>query len=142
MINERVGLARWLAIFGGISGCALVMDLNGQNIQFNAADLLGLFSGVFWALGSVTVRRFNKINFLHVTFLQYLFGGIMAVGAVFYVGDSTGNSNTCIWEIQSSNVDSSSITSSFLEISNRFIVDTSSSDYTGAYDVSQIIQNA
>tara|TARA_Y100001980_G_C14554844_1_gene342210 strand:+ start:315 stop:2327 length:2013 start_codon:yes stop_codon:yes gene_type:complete len=57
----------------------------------------------------------------------------------FYVGDSTGNSNTCIWEIQSSNVDSSSITSSFLEISNRFIVDTSSSDYTGAYDVSQII---
>ena len=68
VINERVGLARWLAIFGGISGCALVMDLNGQTIQFKAADLLGLFSGIFWALGSVTVRRFNKTNFLHVTF--------------------------------------------------------------------------
>jgi len=89
VINERVGLARWLAIFGGIFGCALVMDLNGQTIHFNTADLLGLFSGIFWALGSVTVRRFNKINFLHVTFLQYLFGGVMAVGAVIYIGDST-----------------------------------------------------
>ena len=45
VINERVGLARWLAIFGGIFGCALVMDLNDQKIHFNAADLLGLF---FW----------------------------------------------------------------------------------------------
>ena len=68
VINERVGLARWFAILGGISGCALVMDLNSRSIHFNQADLLGLFSGVFWALGSVTVRRFNKINFLHVTF--------------------------------------------------------------------------
>ncbi|MFL2845666.1 MAG: EamA family transporter [Candidatus Puniceispirillaceae bacterium] len=48
VINERVGLARWLAIFGGISGCGLVMDLNGETIHFNAADLLGLFSGIFW----------------------------------------------------------------------------------------------
>ena len=89
VINERVGLARWFAIFGGISGCALVMDLNGQTIQLNAADLLGLFSGIFWALGSVVVRRFNKINFLHVTFLQYLFGGFMVIGAVLYIGDPT-----------------------------------------------------
>ena len=89
VINERVGLARWLAIFGGIFGCALIMDLKGQTIQFNAADLLGLFSGVFWALGSVTVRRFNKTNFLHVTFLQYLFGGFMVFGAVLYIGDPT-----------------------------------------------------
>ena len=89
VIKERVGLARWLAIFGGISGCALVMDLNNQKIYFNAADLLGLFSGIFWALGSVTVRRFNKTNFLHVTFLQYLFGGFMAFGAVLYIGNPT-----------------------------------------------------
>ena len=87
VINERVGLARWFAIFGGISGCALVMDLNSQSIHFNQADLLGLFSGIFWALGSVTVRRFNKINFLHVTFLQYLLGGFMAFGAVLYIGN-------------------------------------------------------
>ena len=89
VINERVGFARWLAIFGGISGCTLVMNLNGQSIHFDTADLLGLFSGIFWALGSVTVRRFNKTNFLHVTFLQYLFGGFMAVGAVLYFGDPT-----------------------------------------------------
>ncbi|MDC3234844.1 DMT family transporter [Candidatus Puniceispirillum sp.] len=89
VIKERVGLARWLAIFGGIAGCALVMDVNGQTIHFNAADLLGLFSGIFWALGSVAVRRFNKINFLHVTFLQYLFGGFMVLGAVLYIGDPT-----------------------------------------------------
>ena len=89
VINERVGLARWFAIFGGISGCGLVMDLNNQAIHFNQADLLGLFSGIFWALGSVTVRRFNKINFLHVTFLQYLLGGIMAFGAVLYIGNPT-----------------------------------------------------
>ena len=29
------------------------MDLNSQSIHFNQADLLGLFSGIFWALGSV-----------------------------------------------------------------------------------------
>ena len=87
VINEKFVLARWLAIFGGISGCALVMEFNGQSIHFNQADLLGLFSGIFWALGSVTVRRFHKINFLHVTFLQYLFGGLMVVGAVLYIGD-------------------------------------------------------
>ena len=51
VINERVGLARWFAIFGGISGCALVMNLNSQSINFNQADLLGLFSGIFLGSG-------------------------------------------------------------------------------------------
>jgi len=56
----------------------------------------------------------------------------------FFVGDSTGGSNTGIFTIKDSNPSLyPDISASFIEISNRFISATSSSDYTGAYDVSE-----
>jgi drug/metabolite transporter (DMT)-like permease len=38
-------------------------------------------------LGSVMIRRYDGLNFVHVSFLQYLFGGIMALIAAIYLGD-------------------------------------------------------
>ena len=89
ILNERTGWARWVAIIGALLGCVLVMNVNGNEIHFEPADLLGLLSGLFWALGSVAVRYYRGMNFIHVTFLQYLFGGFLALVAAFYQGDPT-----------------------------------------------------
>ena len=80
---------RWLAIAGGIAGCLLVMGVNPLAFGYDSADLLGLISGLAWAAGSVVIRRYPNANFLHITFIQYLVGGLLAGGSAFFVGDAT-----------------------------------------------------
>ena len=88
VLRERAGWGRWLAIAAALVGCALVTGVNRDELRFDPADLLGLLSGLFWALGSVMIRRYDGLNFVHVSFLQYLSGGIMALLAALYLGDS------------------------------------------------------
>jgi drug/metabolite transporter (DMT)-like permease len=87
VLRERAGWGRWLAIAAALVGCALVTGVNRDELRLDPADLLGLLSGLFWALGSVMIRRYDGLNFVHVSFLQYLFGGIMALLAALYLGD-------------------------------------------------------
>lgn len=87
VLRERAGWGRWLAIAAALVGCALVTGVSRDELRFNPADLFGLLSGLFWALGSVMIRRYDGLNFVHVSFLQYLFGGIMALLAALYLGD-------------------------------------------------------
>ena len=87
VLRERAGWGRWLAIAAALVGCALVTGVNRDELRFDPADLLGLLSGLFWALGSVMIRRYDGLNFATVSFLQYLFGGIMALLAALYLGD-------------------------------------------------------
>ena len=87
VLRERAGWGRWLAIAAALVGCALVTGVNRDELRFDPADLLGLLSGLFWALGSVMIRRYDGLNFVHVSFLQYLTGGIMALLAALYFGD-------------------------------------------------------
>jgi drug/metabolite transporter (DMT)-like permease len=87
VLRERAGWGRWLAIAAALVGCALVTGVNRDELRFDPADLLGLLSGLFWALGSVMIRRYDGLNFVHVSFLQYLTGGIMALLAALYLGD-------------------------------------------------------
>ncbi len=87
VLRERAGWGRWLAIAAALVGCALVTGVNRDELRFDPADLLGLLSGLFWALGSVMIRRYDGLNFVNVSFLQYLFGGIMALLAALYLGD-------------------------------------------------------
>ena len=87
VLRERAGWGRWLAIAAALVGCALVTGVNRDELRFDPADLLGLLSGLFWALGSVMIRRYDGLNFVHVSFLQYLSGGIMALLAALYLGD-------------------------------------------------------
>ena len=86
-LSERVGLGRWLAIAGGSLGCLLVMRVNPLSFGYDKADLLGLLAGIAWALGSVVIRRFPNTNFLHITFMQYSVGGLLAGTAAFVMGD-------------------------------------------------------
>jgi drug/metabolite transporter (DMT)-like permease len=87
VLRERAGWGRWLAIAAALVGCALVTGVNRDELRFDPADLLGLLSGLFWALGSVMIRRYDGLNFATVSFLQYLSGGIMALLAALYLGD-------------------------------------------------------
>ena len=87
VLRERAGWGRWLAIAAALVGCARVTGVSRDELRFDPADLLGLLSGLFWALGSVMIRRYDGLNFVHVSFLQYLFGGIMALLAALYLGD-------------------------------------------------------
>lgn len=99
VLRERAGWGRWLAIAAALMGCALVTGVSRDELRFDPADLLGLLSGVFWALGSVIIRRYNGLNFVHVSFLQYLFGGIMALLAALYLGDPIPQHNALLQAI-------------------------------------------
>lgn len=87
VLRERVGWSRWLAIFAALCGCVLVTGISPDQLTFDPADLLGLLSGLFWALGSVMIRRYDGVNFIHVSFLQYLCGAGLALIAAIYLGD-------------------------------------------------------
>ena len=88
LLSERFGFGRWLAIVGGVTGCLLVMRVNPLAFGYDNADLLGLIAGMAWAAGSVVIRRYPKADFLHITFMQYLIGGLLAGGAALVMGDA------------------------------------------------------
>ena len=88
LLSERFGFGRWLAIVGGVSGCLLVMRVNPLAFGHDNADLLGLIAGMAWAAGSVVIRRYPKADFLHITFMQYLTGGLLAGVAAIVMGDA------------------------------------------------------
>ncbi|MDA1149726.1 MAG: EamA family transporter [Proteobacteria bacterium] len=99
VLRERAGWRRWLAIAAALVGCALVTGVSRDELRFNPADLFGLLSGLFWALGSVVIRRYDALNFVTVSFLQYLFGGIMALLAALYFGDPIPQLNALLQAI-------------------------------------------
>ena len=99
VLRERAGWGRWLAIAAALVGCALVTGVSRDELRFDPADLLGLLSGLFWALGSVMIRRYDGLNFVTVSFLQYLFGGIMALLAALYFGDPIPQLNALLQAI-------------------------------------------
>ena len=68
VLRERAGWGRWLAIAAALVGCALVTGVSRDELRFDPADLLGLLSGLFWALGSVMIRRYDGLNFVHCQF--------------------------------------------------------------------------
>ena len=88
LLYERFGFGRWLAIISGTTGCLLVMRVNPFALGHNNADLLGLMSGMAWAAGSVVIRRYPNACFMHITFMQYLVGGLLAGGAALFMGDA------------------------------------------------------
>ena len=99
VLRERAGWRRWLAIAAALMGCALVTGVSRDELRFDPADLLGLLSGLFWALGSVVIRRYDALNFVTVSFLQYLFGGLMALLAALYFGDPIPQLNALLQAI-------------------------------------------
>ena len=63
------------------------MRVNPLSFDYDKADLLGLAAGMDWALGSEFIRRFPNADFLHIAFMQYSVGGLLAGTAAFVMGD-------------------------------------------------------
>ena len=76
---ERAGFGRWVAIAGALIGCVLTTAVHEDLAGFDRLDMLGLLSGVFWAIGSVIIRRYDRLDYRHITFFQYLLGGLIAL---------------------------------------------------------------
>ena len=63
------------------------MLVNPLSFDYDKAGLLGLAAGMAWALGSEFIRRFPNADFLHIAFMQYSVGGLLAGTAAFVMGD-------------------------------------------------------
>ncbi len=84
-LGERAGAGRWIAIALALCGCSLVMEFNPLQASFEAVDLLGLLSGVFWGAGAVILRRYPDADFKNITFVQYVIGSILAAMAAVFL---------------------------------------------------------
>ena len=88
-LGERASLRRWGAIGLAIIGCCLLMQISPLAVNFEVLDLLGLLSGVFWAIGTVVLRRHPQVDFRNATFMQYLCGGVIVGVAILVLGPET-----------------------------------------------------
>ena len=90
LLGERPGWPRWAAIGLGVGGCALVLglgrELGGGNLSIDATDTFGFLSGVFWALGSVVIRRRPEADVHAVTLMQFAIGSAVTLVAAFAAG--------------------------------------------------------
>ena len=86
-LGERAGFGRWVAIAGALVGCILTTAVHEDLAGFDRFDMFGLLSGLFWAIGSVIIRRYDRLDYRHITFLQYLLGGLIALlAALVFAG--------------------------------------------------------
>ena len=70
-----------------IWGVLWVQMRYAESFDYDKADLLGLLAGMAWALGSLVIRRFPNADFMHITFMQYSVGGLLAGTAAVVMGD-------------------------------------------------------
>lgn len=85
-LGERATLRRWCAIGLAVVGCCLLMQVSPFAFAFEVRDMLGLMSGVFWAIGTVVLRRHPEVDFRNATFMQYLCGGVIVGAAILVLG--------------------------------------------------------
>lgn len=79
-LSEPVGWRRWAAILIGLMGMFLLLSGGAAGaMPLNIGDLLGLLSGLFWAVGAAMIRRFEGVPLVGMTFFQFLFTALMAL---------------------------------------------------------------
>ncbi|WP_051560010.1 DMT family transporter [Marinobacterium jannaschii] len=77
-LKERAGWLRWLAIIGGFTGMSLLLSGHGS-VQLNIGDLLALLSGIFWAIGSAMIKRYDRVPLPGITLCQFSFTALGAI---------------------------------------------------------------
>ena len=75
-------MARWGAIFSGLSGLILLLG-TGSSIDWNIGDGLALLSSLCWALGAIAIRRSPDVPVSGISFSQFFFSAVfvIAIGA-------------------------------------------------------------
>ena len=85
-LSEKLNLGRWVAIGVGLLGCMLIMQMNVFDMQLAKSDVLGLLSGISWAVGSVIISKYPKANVMNITLFQYGVGAVLAAMAAMLLG--------------------------------------------------------
>ncbi len=85
-LGERATLRRWSAIGLAVIGCCMLMQISPFAVAFEVRDMLGFMSGVFWAIGTVVLRRYPEVDFRNATFMQYFCGGVIVGLAILVLG--------------------------------------------------------
>ena len=81
-LSERGSIFRWVCIFFGLLGCALVMQIQPNNLYFEKADFWGLSSGIFWGIGAVFIRYYDELRIENSIFPIYFFSTLFTILAI------------------------------------------------------------
>ena len=79
-LGERARLSLWVSNAIGLIGCGLILGISDQEIGFEKVDILGLLSGICWAVGSVIVSRNPNAHYTAVNFVVYII--VVLIGVV------------------------------------------------------------
>ncbi|MBT6506684.1 MAG: DMT family transporter [Marinovum sp.] len=80
-LSERVTALRILAILCGLLGCFLLLRTDqGFNGSINIGDLCSLMSGVFWAVGAASLKRWPGSPTLTITSVQLMVTTLVGLG--------------------------------------------------------------
>ena len=79
-LSERITLARWGTIILGFSGMLCVLRFEGGlNADVNIGDVMGLVSGVLWAVASVVMKSSKNINGLDFTLSFFFWASLISI---------------------------------------------------------------
>lgn len=78
-LGERIKPILWASNAIGLIGCGLILGITDQTVHFEMVDLLGLLSGICWAIGSVIVSRNPDAHYTAVNFVVYIMVVIIGV---------------------------------------------------------------
>jgi len=82
-LGERSRPRLWFAHLLGMTGLALIMNLNQTGLDLELQDVFGFLAGIFWSIGSVIIRRNPKANYLALNLSNYSFAVIIGfIGAL------------------------------------------------------------
>ncbi len=77
-LGEKATWQRWAAIILGLVGLSLLVS-GGSAVPLNIGDLFGFLSGLFWAIGTAVIKRYNNVPLLGMTMFQFIFTALCAV---------------------------------------------------------------
>ena len=89
-LSEKLTQARVLSIVVAILGLFFLLIINDSNAnqEFNIGDIFSLLSGVFWAFGAATLKKWPRTSTLQLTTTVYISTTIFSlIFAIFLYGD-------------------------------------------------------
>ena len=95
-LGEKANPVLWASNAIGLIGCALILGVTDNDVSFEMVDLLGLLSGICWAIGSVIVSRNPDANYTAVNFVVYIMVGIIGVSGAMIMDIPVPNISSVI----------------------------------------------
>ncbi|ANU23401.1 DMT family transporter [Planococcus donghaensis] len=99
-MGMRYRIVQWFGVFVGFAGVFVTM---GSHLDLQIGTLLGFLSAVFWAVGTLLIKKWGvAIDMWVLTAYQMLFGGlILLLGSVFlenaYIVINTTSVSILLW---------------------------------------------